>query len=38
MNAKLDTARVFERIFSVYGSQFTLLIPAALICSCPWRC
>ena len=35
MNAKLDTARVFERIFSVYGSQFTLLVPAALIVFLP---
>ncbi len=30
MNAKLDTARVFERIFDIYRDQFTLLIPAAL--------
>jgi hypothetical protein len=30
MNAKLDTARVFERIFEIYRDQFTLLIPAAL--------
>lgn len=30
MNAKLDTARVFERVFKIYGDQFTLLIPAAL--------
>ena len=35
MNAKLDTARVFERIFSVYGSQFTLLVPVALIIFLP---
>ena len=35
MNAKLDTARVFERIFSVYGSQFTLLVPAALVVFMP---
>ena len=35
MNAKLDTARVFERIFSFYGSQFTLLIPAALVLFIP---
>jgi hypothetical protein len=35
MNAKLDTARVFERIFQVYGDQFTLLIPAALIVFIP---
>ena len=31
MNAKLDTARVFERIFEIYRDQFTLLIPVALI-------
>lgn len=35
MNAKLDTARVFERVFSFYGSQFTLLIPAALVLFVP---
>lgn len=35
MNVKLDTGRVFERIFSFYGSQFTLLIPAALILFIP---
>lgn len=35
MHAKLDTGRVFERIFSVYGSQFTLLIPAALLLFVP---
>jgi len=35
MNAKLDTARVFERIFAFYGSQFTLLIPAALLLFIP---
>jgi len=35
MNAKLDTARVFERIFSIYRDQFTLLIPAALILFIP---
>jgi hypothetical protein len=35
MNAKLDTARVFERIFQVYGEQFTLLIPAALVLFIP---
>jgi hypothetical protein len=35
MNAKLDTARVFERIFSFYGSLFTLLIPAALVLFIP---
>lgn len=35
MNAKLDTARVFERIFKIYGEQFTLLIPAALVLFIP---
>jgi hypothetical protein len=35
MNEKLDTARVFERIFKVYGEQFTLLIPAALVLFVP---
>lgn len=35
MNAKLDTGRVFERIFSLYGSQFTLLIPVALLLFIP---
>jgi hypothetical protein len=35
MNAKLDTARVFERVFAFYGSQFTLLIPAALVLFVP---
>jgi hypothetical protein len=35
MNAKLDTARVFERIFKIYGDQFTLLIPAALLLFIP---
>ena len=35
MNAKLDTARVFERIFEIYRDQFTLLIPAALILFIP---
>lgn len=35
MNAKLDTGRVFERIFSFYRSQFTLLIPAALVLFIP---
>jgi hypothetical protein len=35
MNAKLDTARVFERIFQIYRSQFTLLIPAALLVFVP---
>jgi hypothetical protein len=35
MTTKLDTGRVFERIFSFYGSQFSLLIPAALILFLP---
>jgi len=35
MNAKLDTARVFERIFGIYRDQFTLLIPAALVVFVP---
>jgi hypothetical protein len=35
MNAKLDTGRVFERIFNIYGEQFTLLVPAALVLFIP---
>ncbi len=35
MNAKVDTARVFERIFEIYRDQFTLLIPAALLVFVP---
>jgi len=35
MNSKLDTGRVFERIFGIYGDQFTLLIPAALVLFLP---
>jgi hypothetical protein len=35
MNQKLDTARVFERIFEIYRQQFTLLIPAALVLFLP---
>ena len=35
MNGKLDTARVFERIFAIYKDQFTLLIPAALVVFVP---
>jgi hypothetical protein len=35
MNRKLDTARVFERIFEIYRDQFTLLIPAALVLFLP---
>jgi hypothetical protein len=35
MNQKLDTGRVFERIFDIYRDQFTLLIPAALMLFLP---
>jgi hypothetical protein len=35
MNTKLDTGRVFERVFQIYGEQFTLLIPAALLLFIP---
>jgi hypothetical protein len=35
MNAKLDVGRVFERVFAIYGDQFALLIPAALILFVP---
>jgi hypothetical protein len=35
MKAKLDVARVFERIFEIYRDQFTLLIPAALVVFVP---
>jgi hypothetical protein len=35
MSQKLDTARVFERIFEIYRDQFTLLIPAALVLFLP---
>jgi hypothetical protein len=35
MNAKLDTGRVFERIFKIYGEQFTMLLPAALVLFIP---
>ena len=35
MNGKLDTARVFERIFEIYRDQFGLLIPAALVVFVP---
>jgi hypothetical protein len=35
MNTKLDTGRVFERIFEIYREQFTLLIPAALVLFIP---
>jgi hypothetical protein len=35
MNGKLDTARVFERIFEIYRDQFTLLVAAALVVFIP---
>ena len=35
MNPKLDVGRTFERIFQIYGSQFSLLIPAALVLFLP---
>jgi hypothetical protein len=35
VETRLDTARVFERIFEIYGQQFTLLIPAALLLFIP---
>jgi hypothetical protein len=35
MNEKIDTARVFERVFEIYRGQFTLLIPAALVVFVP---
>ena len=35
MNGKVDTGRVFERIFEIYRDQFTLLIPAALLVFVP---
>jgi ABC-type multidrug transport system fused ATPase/permease subunit len=35
MDQKLDTGRVFERIFEIYRGQFTLLIPAALLVFVP---
>jgi ABC-type multidrug transport system fused ATPase/permease subunit len=35
MNRKLETARVFERLFEIYRDQFTLLIPAALVVFVP---
>jgi hypothetical protein len=35
MSARLDTARVFERIFEIYRDQFTLLVPAALVLFLP---
>jgi hypothetical protein len=35
MSPKLDTARVFERIFEIYRDQFTLLAPAAVVLFLP---
>ena len=35
MSQKLDTARVFERIFEIYRDQFTLLVPAAFVLFLP---
>jgi hypothetical protein len=35
MNTKLDTGRVFERIFAIYRDQFTLLAPTALVLFVP---
>jgi hypothetical protein len=35
VKARLDTARVFERVFAIYAQQFTLLIPAALLLFIP---
>jgi hypothetical protein len=35
MNEKIDTARVFERVFEIYRGQFTLLVPAALVVFVP---
>jgi hypothetical protein len=35
MRERLDTARVFERIFQVSSDQFTLLVPAALVLFVP---
>jgi len=32
---KLDTASIFERLFSTYGAIFTLLVPAALLVYLP---
>lgn len=35
MTRRLDTAAIFERLFQVYGAQFTLIVPAALIVFAP---
>ena len=35
MDNKLDTARVFERLFEVYRAQFSLFVPAAIIVYLP---
>ena len=35
MTAKLDVGRTFERIFQIYGQQFGILIPAALLLFIP---
>lgn len=35
MPTKLDTARVFERLFEVYRAQFTLIVPAAILVFLP---
>ncbi|HEX2085432.1 MAG TPA: hypothetical protein VHF89_07100 [Solirubrobacteraceae bacterium] len=35
MSAKLDTAGVFERLFAVYRTQFTLIVPAAFVVFLP---
>ena len=35
MTRRLDTASLFERLFSVYGAQFTLIFPAALLVFIP---
>ena len=38
MPARLDTATVFESMFSIYGRQATLLLPAALLVFLPVAC
>jgi hypothetical protein len=35
MTAKLDVGRTFERVFQIYGKQFGILIPAALLLFVP---
>jgi hypothetical protein len=35
MPTKLDTARLFERLFEVYRAQFTLIVPAAILVFLP---